>query len=237
MYKDAVGLTSLAIRCHAKSRQRIEDLCRQFDIQSNTTNIHVTIVDALDTTTNSPRANKLISNIHEALSVNNQVKVIGFECVATKKTSVKLVTLLLEFVGGTAKDAVAELKNQCDKLLQYPLHCTMGLTSTTNLDKLAMPSSNFLQSCQDLEIYLNPHRLEELPSSNHSNKKGMLEYIGHEKIRKVVGIPIITNFHAICTSLLQTCEHTPATCLGFPYTSTLIFCLSFLEFVVFVSMM
>jgi hypothetical protein len=169
VYKHALGLTSLAIGFHQSSRQRIVELCRRFGIESNNTNVHVTLVDALNTRV-SPEREQMIVDVHEALWVNNQVKVIGFDCIATKQTSRKLVVLLLQLCGPVG-DAVSALKHHCARLPQYPLHCTFGVTSKANIGRLTTESSNFLQSCRDLEVYLNPFRLDELPPSYVADMK------------------------------------------------------------------
>lgn len=159
-YRSVLGLTSMMVRLYAKSRGRIIDLCQgEFDIHSNTPNVHITLVEGL---VPKPRE-RLHKAIVEALWVNNQVQVVGFQCIPTKRRKPKrvLVVLELHLCGSIHKEKVLERAFEDAMLPQYPLHCTAGTTMGTNVSKLE--SSDFLVRCQQLEIYINPHSLEELP--------------------------------------------------------------------------
>ena len=84
LYRSVLGLTSLTVQFHAKSRSRIIHLCKSFDIHRNTENMHVTLVEGLNPKEVSSRE-QLIADIGQAFWANNRVKVVGFDCIPTKK--------------------------------------------------------------------------------------------------------------------------------------------------------
>lgn len=174
VYRSALGLTSLMVRMHAKSRARILNLCQKFRIQSNTPNIHVTLAEGLDSGEAIAPGDRehLKEDIVNSFWTNNQVRVEGFQCIPTARSKHNhLVVLEVKLCGPIQGTGLLDRARARARLPQYPLHCAVGITSKTNAIHLRS-SASFSTQCQQLELYINPNSLQELaPARKPGNSK------------------------------------------------------------------